>query len=114
MTTNILGVAAVPAIVGLVQAAKELGLPDRAAPAAAVLLGVLASLAQVLGSGTPAVQASVSGIGLGLAAAGLYHGTKTTVLPKKKKTIASVRPRGHPSIRTRRKHLTPPPDKPSS
>jgi hypothetical protein len=78
LNTQILfGVAVVPAVVGLVQVSKDLGLPTRAAPAAAVLFGVLASLAQLYAGTWPWVQAVTLGVALGLSACGLYSGAKT-------------------------------------
>lgn len=64
--------ATVPAIVALVNLAKELGLPVRYASVLAVLLGVgLAVADQSLGA-LPAYQAASSGLLLGLGAVGLY------------------------------------------
>lgn len=78
MNTQILfGVAVVPAVVGLVEVCKDLGLPTRAAPAAAVVFGVLAALAQIYAGTWPWIQAVVLGIALGLSACGLYSGAKT-------------------------------------
>lgn len=81
-TTVIYGVAAVPAIVGLVQVAKDMGLDARFAPALAVLIGILAALGQVIGanlalSAPHIVTALFTGISFGLSASGLYAGAKT-------------------------------------
>jgi hypothetical protein len=78
MNTQILfGIAVVPAVVGLVEVCKDLGLPSRAAPAAAVVFGVLAALAQLYAGTWPWIQAVVLGVSLGLSACGLYSGVKT-------------------------------------
>jgi hypothetical protein len=69
--------ATVPAVVGLVQVCKDLGLPTRAAPAAAVTLGVLAALLQLYAGTWPALQAVAMGITLGLSASGLYAGAQS-------------------------------------
>lgn len=80
MTPQLLfGIAVVPAVIGLVEVCKDLGLPTRAAPAASVIFGVLAALAQLYAGQWPWIQATVVGIALGLAACGLYSGAKTTV-----------------------------------
>ena len=73
------GVVIVPAVIGLVQVAKDIGLPSRFAPAAAVGFGILAGLAQIYASRWAWIQAIVVGIALGLSAVGLYAGTTTAV-----------------------------------
>jgi hypothetical protein len=73
------GIAVVPAVVGLVEVCKDLGLPTRAAPAAAVVFGVLAALAQIYAGTWPWMQAVVLGVSLGLSACGLYSGAKTVI-----------------------------------
>lgn len=66
------GVATVPAIVALVNLAKQLGLPVRLALVLAVVLGVGLSLADGLLAGVAWYGYASSGLLLGLAAAGLY------------------------------------------
>lgn len=62
--------ALVPAVVGLVEIAKQAGLPSRFAPLASIALGV--GLSALLGSSW---QASIAqGIVVGLAASGLWSG----------------------------------------
>lgn len=68
----------IPLVVGLVQVVKTLGLPSRFAPLASVLLGVGI---EALVGGTIAHMVIVGAI-VGLSAAGLYSGTKTTVSPE--------------------------------
>jgi hypothetical protein len=75
-TTTILGIAAVPAIMGLVEAATTAGLPKNLAPLAAILLGALTSILSHSTGGISWEQAIAGGIGLGLAASGLYSGGK--------------------------------------
>lgn len=80
-STVMFGIAAVPAIVGLVQVAKDMGLAARFSPALAVLLGILAAVGQELATASPALQPIVAavfaGVALGLSASGLYSGAKT-------------------------------------
>jgi hypothetical protein len=77
---EIAGVAMVPLIVGLVEVVKGLGLDRRWAPALAVGLGLTLSLGYRAALGVPAgaewAQAVLSGLVMGLAATGLYSGTR--------------------------------------
>ena len=66
--------AIVGLIMALVQLAKETGLPARFAPLLALALGVVAGVF-VLSPGD-VVQGIVSGVAMGLAAVGLYSGSK--------------------------------------
>src|SRR5947209_9239020 len=75
------GIAVIPAVIGLVEVCKTLGLPTRAAPALAVAFGVLAALAQLEAGTWPWIQAVVLGVSFGLSASGLYAGVKTTIIP---------------------------------
>lgn len=74
--TQIAGVVAVPTIVGLVQVAKTAGLSSNWAALTALVLGVILALGAFLtgqaGVGADLYQAVLSGIALGLSAAGLY------------------------------------------
>jgi hypothetical protein len=78
---EIAGVVVVPLIVGLVEVAKGAGLGARWAPAVALGLGVALSLGYRAALGMPEgaawAQAALSGLALGLAASGLYSGTRT-------------------------------------
>lgn len=78
-STVLYGVVAVPAIVGLVQVVKDLGVPGSYAPACAVLFGVLFGFAQLYAQSASWIQATVVGVALGLSAVGLYTGTKTVI-----------------------------------
>lgn len=72
---EIFGILAVPLIVGLVEAAKAMGLPARWAALLALALGVLLSMAAT-DAANPLVGAVVRGLALGLAASGLYAGAR--------------------------------------
>jgi len=71
------GVAVVPAVIGLTQIAKTAGLPNQFAPIIAVLLGILAGLAEMYGTQWPIIQTIVVGVGLGLSSIGLYSAGST-------------------------------------
>lgn len=68
--------ATVPAILALVQLAKDLGLPGKAATLLAVALGVVLNVAVVFLGGESWFQAAAGGLLLGLSAAGLYDTAK--------------------------------------
>lgn len=68
----------VPAIVALVTILRDLGLPSKLAPVAAVVLGVgIGIVGQQLGH-IPVVQAGADGLLVALAAAGVYDVAKTS------------------------------------
>lgn len=68
-------VAIVPVIVGLVQVAKDIGVSNRYAPIASIVMGVgLIAL-----TGVNLQTMIVQGIIAGLAASGLYSGGKSVV-----------------------------------
>lgn len=80
--TTAAGVAVVPLIVALVEVVKGAGLPTRWCALAAVLLGVAASAAyQAFGPAQARTWADALAVGLalGLSAAGLYSGARTTL-----------------------------------
>lgn len=74
MEWEIYGVIIVPVIVGLVEAGKKAGLPDKWSPLLSLVLGLVAGLAALF-PGDP-VQGVVVGLALGLSATGLYSGAK--------------------------------------
>jgi hypothetical protein len=76
-TTLLFGISAIPAIVGLVQVVKDLGMPANFAPLAAVLFGLLAGFAQLYAGQLAWIPAAVTGVALGLSAVGLYSGART-------------------------------------
>src|SRR5436309_10472069 len=74
-STQVAGIVAVPLIVGLIQAAKNIGLPSNWAALGALILGVLlvfGAWATGNAPGSDAYQAVLNGIALGLSASGLY------------------------------------------
>lgn len=80
MTTQILfGVVIVPAVIGLTQVVKDVGVPSRFAPVAAVLFGILAGLAQLYAGQWQWIQAVVVGVAMGLSAVGLYSGVTSAL-----------------------------------
>lgn len=85
VAVTLAGVAAVPLIVALVEAAKAAGLPPRWAGVLAVVLGLLTSLAyratESVSDGRAWVDATLLGLALGLSAAGLYSGTRAAARP---------------------------------
>ena len=66
----------VPAILGLVTIARDLGIPAKFAPALAVLFGVSVAVAEQQLGHLPAFQAGVGGLLVGLAASGVYDASK--------------------------------------
>ena len=70
-------VAIIPLIVGLVELAKKLGLPDKFAAVLSAILGVVIGLVYVAPN-DPAKGVLV-GLSMGLAASGLYSGAKNTI-----------------------------------
>jgi hypothetical protein len=80
MPEEFAGVLAVPFIIGLVEAAKRLGMDAVWATPLAVGLGVTLSVAwqtaAVYPGAAPWLQALLWGVALGLAASGLYSGAK--------------------------------------
>lgn len=64
-----------PLIIGVIEALKRAGLPDRFAPLVALALGAGLGLA-MLGV---TVEAGISGVVAGLMAVGLYSGTRATM-----------------------------------
>lgn len=68
--------ATAPAVLALVNLAKQTGLPSKAAAPLAVVLGVLLAVADHCLAGTGVYDAAASGLILGLAAAGLYDAAR--------------------------------------
>ena len=68
--------ATAPAVLALVNLAKQMGLPSKAAAPLAVVLGVLLAVADHLLAGSGVYDAAASGLILGLAAAGLYDAAR--------------------------------------
>lgn len=78
------GIATLPAIVALVNAAKTAGLPSRAALLLAIALGVGLNLATWAWADYGWFTAASSGLLLGLGAAGLYDLTPSTSPPPRR------------------------------
>lgn len=78
MSETLTNAVLVPIVIGLVELAKRLGLPTAYAGLLAVIMGVLLVAAQSLLTGQ-ARDIVLSGLATGLAAAGLYSGTKALV-----------------------------------
>jgi len=76
ITTVTLGVITA-VVIGVVQVAKQMGLPTKFAPLVAVLFGVIAAIGLSFFQATFAVI--ITGVIIGLSACGLYSGVKTTV-----------------------------------
>ncbi len=74
--TNPYDIAILPAIVGIVELLKRLGMSSKWAPLASVALGLISGYFYVAPGNL--TQAILSGIGLGLAAVGLWSGPKNT------------------------------------
>ena len=72
------GIPIAALIIGLVEVAKRQGLPDRYAPVAAILLGLVFATLGKLDAPTSGTWLQVELLGLmtGLAAAGMYSGVK--------------------------------------
>lgn len=77
MEFMIYDIAIVPVIVALVALFTSVGLPKRFAPIVALVCGIIAGVVYVAPSDLP--QAIFIGIVMGLAASGLYSGTKNTL-----------------------------------
>jgi len=73
---EIYNVAIIPLIVGVVELAKKLGLPDKFAAVLSAVLGVVIGLVYVAPN-DPA-KGVLIGLSMGLSASGLYSGVKNT------------------------------------
>ncbi len=83
MDMELYGVSAVLVIIGLVQLAKQVGLPSKYGGLLAVALGVGVALGYAYYAEIAAFRAVVTGLALGLSAAGLYSTTKNATEPAK-------------------------------
>ena len=79
---NVYDVAIIPLIMGVTELFKIIGLPNKFAPVLSAVLGVLIGLVYV--SPENPLKGVLVGLSLGLAASGLYSGTKNTVEGVKK------------------------------
>lgn len=71
------GIALIPVIVGLVEVLKGLGLPNKLAPVASLIFGVVAGV--FYASPGDLLGGVLIGLALGLSASGLYSGSKTVI-----------------------------------
>lgn len=74
---TIYDVAIIPLIVGIVELLKEIGLPSKFAAVVSVLIGIAIGVVYI--SPDDVKRGILVGLALGLAASGLYSGTKSTV-----------------------------------
>lgn len=75
------GFIGAPVIVGLVEVFKRsLGLPDRLAPVAAIVVGVALNVVIAIRTAQDPVLAALVGIAVGLTTVGLFSGVRSTVL----------------------------------
>ncbi len=78
---ELITLASIPAIIALVTLAKDLGLPSKLSPLLAVVLGIVAAVVDAyvtdgITDGRSLAAVAVTGVILGLGAAGLYDGAK--------------------------------------
>ncbi len=66
------GIPVLALIIGLVKVAREMGLPSKFAPAAALGMGIIGGVAVTYQNGMDPVGGVVIGIALGLMACGIY------------------------------------------
>ena len=79
---KIYDVAIIPLIIGVTELVKKLGLPDKFAALLSAVLGVVIGLVYVAPENP--LEGILVGLSMGLAASGLYSGTKNTVEGVKK------------------------------
>ena len=75
-------VAIIPLIIGVTELVKKLGLPNKFAALLSAVLGVVIGLVYVAPENP--LEGILVGLSMGLAASGLYSGTKNTVEGVKK------------------------------
>lgn len=74
---EIYDVAILPIIIGLVELFKKVGVPAKALPFIALILGVAIGITYIAPGDIK--QGLIVGVMLGLSASGLYSGTKNTI-----------------------------------
>lgn len=80
MDTTVTTLLTVPAVLGLVTITKDLGLPAKLAPLAAIAIGVTIAVLETQLGHLPIVRSVESGILLALAACGLYDTAQIAAL----------------------------------
>lgn len=86
---TIYDISIIPLIVGIVELLKQIGLPSKFAALVSVLLGIAIGVVYI--SPDDIKKGILVGLALGLAASGLYSGTKSTVEGVKNLFIAKDR-----------------------
>lgn len=76
MNDIIAGVSAIGIIIGIVEVAKQTGLPTRYAPLVSLLLGVLLTTAYAIADQSFSAASVLMGLTFGLSASGLYSGVR--------------------------------------
>ena len=71
------GAAFIPVIVGIVEVLKRIGLKDRFAPITSIIIGIVLGI--LYGNEGDIKKGVLQGVYFGLAATGLYSGTKNVV-----------------------------------
>lgn len=79
MNIEIYNVALIPAAMGLVEVAKQTGLPSKYAPIASLVVGMVLGVTTSLDNIGKGI---LTGIAIGLSASGLYSGTKALTRDK--------------------------------
>lgn len=79
MDLEILGISAVGLIIAVIQLAKSIGFPAKYAGILAVAVGLLLSFGYTYYAETQVFNATLTGLALGLSAAGLYSAAKNAV-----------------------------------
>ena len=74
---TIYDVAVIPLIVGIVELFKQIGLPSNFSAVVSLILGVVIGIVYI--SPNDIKKGILMGLALGVAASGLYSGTKSTV-----------------------------------
>ena len=72
------GLAAVPIVAGLIQVARQIGMPANFAPLLAVVLGLAGSVGFSYSAGEATIQVAVAqGLAIGLSSSGFYSWIRT-------------------------------------
>lgn len=71
------GITVIPIIIGLIEAAKIIGMPKRFSPVLALVLGIAAGVIYI--DPGDIKGGILIGIAIGLSSIGLYSGTKNTI-----------------------------------
>lgn len=80
---NVYDVALIPLIVGIVEIFKQMGMPARFGALVSLLLGIIAGIFYI--DPSDILKGILVGASIGLAASGLYSGTKNAIEDIRKK-----------------------------